>query len=91
MPGKHEAAPPEPDRDRLARLRWRCRRGMRELDMLLIRYLDRDYPGAVPRHRAAFEYLLELQDPEIVDLLNGRLRTDDAALGHVVQRLLVHD
>jgi antitoxin CptB len=73
----------------LAMLRWRCRRGMRELDLLLLRYLERDYPAADPAERAAFVGLLSRQDPDILGLLAGRIAADDAALAHVVARLLV--
>ena len=52
------------DTVRLSRLRWRCRRGMRELDVLLVRYLDRDFAGASSRERDAFRALLDLPDPE---------------------------
>ncbi len=74
----------------LARLRWRCRRGMRELDVLLLRYLEREFPAALPPAQAAFESLLSAEDPEILDLLAGRLVPDDAALNAVIQRLLAH-
>jgi succinate dehydrogenase flavin-adding protein (antitoxin of CptAB toxin-antitoxin module) len=63
---------------------------MRELDILLMRYLDRDYPTAGPEQRAAFEALLDLQDPEILGLLTGRVGTQDAPLQDVVQRLLTN-
>jgi antitoxin CptB len=70
-------------------LRWRCRRGMRELDLLLLRYLERDYPAAPGAERQAFVRLLSSQDPEILALLTGRAAADDPALAHVVQRLLL--
>jgi antitoxin CptB len=70
-------------------LRWRCRRGMRELDVLLLRWLDEDFPSASVAERRAFEQLLSWQDPDIVDLLAGRVRSDDPALRHVVERLLI--
>lgn len=70
-------------------LRWRCRRGMRELDLLLLRYLDRDYPSARPAERQAFVTLLSCQDPDILALLTGRTMAEDPALAHVVQRLLL--
>jgi succinate dehydrogenase flavin-adding protein (antitoxin of CptAB toxin-antitoxin module) len=63
---------------------------MRELDVLLLRYLDREFPTATASARSAFERLLTAQDPEILDLLAGRLVVDDAALHEVVQRLLAH-
>jgi antitoxin CptB len=71
-------------------LRWRCRRGMRELDVLLMRYLDRDYPQAGASQRAAFASLLSAQDPEIVDWLTGRQPVEDPDLRHVLDRLLDH-
>lgn len=55
----------------VSRLRWRCRRGMRELDVLLVRYLDRAWPTASPVERAAFAWLVELPDPELFGYLVG--------------------
>lgn len=75
---------------RLRQLRWRCRRGMRELDVLLMGYMDKDYAAASPRLQRAFEQLLTMQDPDIQALLAGRLAADDAALDELVQRLLDH-
>lgn len=74
-----------------ARLGWRCRRGMRELDILLMRYMDRDYERADAAEQAAFEALLDFQDPEILDLLTGRLTVQDVRLQDVVERLLSND
>lgn len=71
----------------LGRLRWRCRRGMRELDVLLMRYLERDWPQANAPERAAFAALLEWQDPEIHALLTGRLAPDNEALASVLECL----
>lgn len=55
-----------------ARLRWRCRRGMRELDQLLGWYLDVRYPGASEGAKVAFSTLLDQPDPELWDWLSGR-------------------
>jgi antitoxin CptB len=55
-----------------ARLRWRCRRGMRELDRLLCWYLDARYAGADDVEKAAFSTLLEQQDPDLWAWLSGR-------------------
>ena len=46
----------------LGRLRWRCRRGMKELDILLARYVERHFCGASSREQDAFRRLLETQD-----------------------------
>lgn len=61
---------------------------MRELDVLLLRYLEREFAEAPPSVQTAFEALLSAQDPEIVDLLAGRVVVQDASLNDVIQRLL---
>ena len=57
----------------MARLRWRCRRGMRELDVMLTRYLDRVWPTASTTDRDAFLQLVELQDPDLFGYLVGQI------------------
>lgn len=76
--------------EHLSQIRWHCRRGMRELDVLLMRYVDSDYLDTDPECQKAFETLLSLQDPEILDLLTGRVVAEDASLRDVVQRLLTN-
>lgn len=73
------------DRTRMSRLRWRCRRGMRELDVVLQRYLERCYPGADPAEQQAFERLLELQDPQLLAYVT-RQAIPDPELAHVIAR-----
>jgi antitoxin CptB len=46
----------------LGRLRWRCRRGMKELDVLLERYVDERFGTAPHPEQEAFRLLLESQD-----------------------------
>jgi len=71
----------------LARLRWRCRRGMRELDVVFQRYLDDDYAHAPEAERRAFEALLEQQDPQLLAYLMGRELPSDPDQVHVVAKL----
>lgn len=74
---------------RVYTLRWRCRRGMKELDVLLTRYLDRDYYTAPAEQREAFETLLAMADPEILDYVLGRSTPDNQDLAHVLARMAV--
>jgi antitoxin CptB len=46
----------------MGKLRWRCRRGIKELDVLLERYLDERFCTATEHEREAFRQLLETQD-----------------------------
>ncbi len=73
----------------LGRLRWRCRRGMKELDVLLERWLDLHGAAATPQEQGCFESLLELQDPELARyLLAGEPHPDPAVrtlIGYIRQ------
>ena len=61
----------------LGRLRWQCRRGMKELDVLLERWLQREGPEASAEVLARFAALLALQDPELARyLLAGEPHAD---------------
>ena len=71
----------------VSRLRWLCRRGMKELDLLLINYLEHVYPSADPSDRQAFEQLLEMADPDLYTLITGKTRSDDAQVMRVVEAL----
>ena len=56
----------------MGRLLWRCRRGMKELDLLLSGYLAECWSAAAPGERAAFERILELPDPLLAAYLMER-------------------
>ena len=69
------------------RLLWRCRRGMKELDILLERFARAHLPGASAEQRHTFERLLELPDPLLADYLLGHEQPADAALAALVLRI----
>ncbi|HWU69523.1 MAG TPA: succinate dehydrogenase assembly factor 2 [Stenotrophobium sp.] len=54
-----------------ARLKWLCRRGMKELDVVLERYLATRFDAAPERERNAFAGLLDSEDPEIWSWVMG--------------------
>lgn len=66
------------------RLRWQCRRGMLELDLLLNRFLDQRYADLDPAGRADFERLLGYQDQILQDWLIGQAVPADPALSGLV-------
>jgi len=55
----------------LARLRWGCRRGMLELDILLLPFFDTKFSALTPVQQLEFEKLLESTDPELYAWLMG--------------------
>lgn len=68
----------------IGKLRWRCRRGMKELDLLTLGYLERHYPDAPAEEQRAFAELLELQDPLLMSYMVGRETPADAVTARVV-------
>ena len=73
----------------MSRLRWQCRRGMRELDDLLLRYLDNRFDAAPEADKEAFKALLALSDPELVGYLLNKQQPDpelDRVVEHILER-----
>ncbi len=56
----------------LERIRWRTRRGMLELDIVLGRFVDRHYANLNEAGQAAFDALLEMPDTELWDMITGK-------------------
>jgi antitoxin CptB len=69
------------------RLRWRCRRGMLENDLILVRYLDRCGATMTDCDVSALTRLLELSDNDLWDVISGRLEPADAATAPLVEQL----
>ncbi len=53
----------------LNELKWRCRRGMREMDILLDSFLETHYENLTFEQQLAFSEMLDMQDPELFALL----------------------
>ena len=60
---------------------------MKELDLLLERYLAERYPGAEVAEQNAFRELLDMQDPELFAFVTGRERPATEELCRVVDTL----
>jgi antitoxin CptB len=75
------------DASDMGRLRWRCRRGMRELDELLTNYLTERFPGADPVEQAAFRQLLDFPDADLNDFCLRLRQPPSAALRDVIARI----
>ncbi|MEO8977769.1 MAG: succinate dehydrogenase assembly factor 2 [Casimicrobiaceae bacterium] len=71
----------------LSRLRWRCRRGMLENDLVLARFLDARGTSLDATFVAALTRALDLPDGELWDLIARRTETDDPVLRPVVDAL----
>ena len=75
------------DDPELKRIRWRCRRGMRELDQLFGRYLDRSWPTESEAQRVVFLRLLDCEDDKLWRWFMGYEQCPDDALAPLIQRI----
>ena len=73
-----------PDDSGMREIRWRCRRGMRELDVLLTRWLERNWGSSDPEMRKGFRRLLDCEDDQLWDWLLGRTTPSDSGLQQIV-------
>ena len=71
----------------LNRLRWRCRRGLLENDLVLERFLGAHAATLEGERLAAFKILLDYSDDELWSLVSGRTECGDLSLGEVVELL----
>lgn len=62
----------------ISRLRWRCRRGTRELEYLLQRFLDQGHLSLDEQDLRVFDRLLDCEDDRLIDWL---IRGDDPVNG----------
>ncbi len=69
------------------RLRWRCRRGMRELDQLLLRYLDREWAADSESGRGVFLRLLDCEDDRLWRWFMGHEAPEDVEVASLVARI----
>ncbi len=73
--------------DDTARLRWRCRRGMRELDAVLVGFLESSYGNLSEEDKARFGALLELPDPDLHACIVGRYEPADPPLERLLSQI----
>ncbi|HEY7963732.1 MAG TPA: succinate dehydrogenase assembly factor 2 [Steroidobacteraceae bacterium] len=69
------------------RLLWRCRRGMKELDVMLERFARATLPGAGAEERALLSELLAQPDPLLAAWLLGEATPPQARLAGLTARI----
>ncbi len=67
-----------------SQLHWRCRRGVRELDVLFTRFVNEHYPNLSDKEKVTFQGMLEIQDPVIMDWLFGKYQPESPDMQELV-------
>ena len=71
----------------LERSRWRCRRGLLELDIVLQRFMDRHYTQLSAAELQQFDTLLDLPDNDLWDMITARKEAENKGLQPVLRLL----
>lgn len=66
---------------------WRCRRGTREMDLLLQQFVAETYDHLTVEEQAAFGHLLDQADPDIMDWILGRTEPPSAEIKRLIDIL----
>jgi len=74
----------------VSKLTWRCRRGMRELDVLLERYLNRQFSKASPEEQQQFAAFVDLPDDSLIEWLLQDVSPPEQWQSLVKQILSIH-
>jgi len=69
------------------RLRWACRRGMLELDILLETFLDNGYEQLSDEQKSTFETVLGFADQDIFELCMGQAQADSIEIADVIKKI----
>ena len=70
-----------------SKLLWRCRRGMKELDVLFTRFVETSYDGLSADEKLAFAALLDIEDPDILGFMLYGKKPDDPAVASIVEKI----
>ena len=70
-----------------ARLKWQCRRGMLELDLMLEAFVDKAWPALTEAEKASFDCLLDYPDQLLFDYLLGDGVPTDGEMMRVIQQI----
>ena len=67
---------------------WQCRRGLWELDAILIPFVERNYDDLDSENKSLFTELLSYEDIEVFDLLVNKIKPKDKKMKLLVELIL---
>lgn len=76
--------------DSLAQLKWRCRRGAKELDYLLLAFLEQKFDTLNKQQQHLFIELLQLPDTQLIFYLLGDKTPQSKGLAQLVKKIRTH-
>ena len=70
----------------LSRLRWRCRRGIKEMDLVFQGFLEQEYQQLNEQNKALFEKILDESDLDILDWILGRKDVTNTEYAELIEK-----
>ena len=67
---------------------WQCRRGLWELDAILIPFVEKCFPSLDDSEITQFRELLSYEDIELFDILVNKKEFEDKALCSMVAKII---
>ena len=67
---------------------WQCRRGLWELDAILIPFVERNFDDLDSENKTLFTELLSYEDIEVFDLLVNKISPKDKKMKPLVELIL---
>ena len=74
--------------DEIGRLKWQCRRGIKEVEVLLVPFFDRYYTSLSAEDQQAFQQLLDCHDVDLFEWFTERSRSSDEVIQGMVDEIL---
>jgi antitoxin CptB len=76
------------DKKRYGRLKWACRRGMLELDVLFMPFAENGFDELSEQQQEVFERMLTCDDPDLYAWFMGHQACNDQAFSEIIEHIL---
>jgi antitoxin CptB len=70
-----------------SKLLWRCRRGVKELDVLFTNFVETSYDSLSDLEKDAFDKLLDIEDPDILGFMLYNITPQDPDIAKIVEKI----
>lgn len=78
-------------REEKARIKWACRRGMLELDVVIMPFYDECFDSLSEAEQDDFVALLECDDPDLFNWVMQHGRSEDEKLANMIDKIVAHN
>jgi len=70
-----------------SKLLWRCRRGVKELDVVFTNFVESSYDDLSENHKALFSELLDIEDPVILSYMLNQTKPENREMAELVEKI----